>query len=122
MKQNKKQITFWARKCDITGEGMNEGYLIEDGFMYIKYDKDMIKHLRKVDEDEIIDKNTHYYKKSNDELYEEYYENDYYYWTEWEDHEYEHQYVEIDGVMYEEGEKQYDMAIEMKKVAPNQEL
>ncbi len=114
MKQNKKQITFWARKCDITGEGMYEGYLIEDGFMYIKYDKDMIKHLRQIDKDEQT--------KTDDELYEEYYENDYYYWTEWEDHEYEHQYVEIDGVMYEEGEKQYDMAREMEKVAPNQEL
>ena len=37
---------LYARKCDITGEGMNEGYCIQDGLMYIKYEKDMIKHIR----------------------------------------------------------------------------
>ena len=113
MKQNKKEITFWARKCDITGEGMNEGYCIEDGMMYIKHDKDMIKHLRKIDEAETT--------KSDDDLTNEYYDNDYYYWTEWECED-DFQYIEIDGIMYEEGEEQFNMAIEMEKVAPNQEL
>ena len=39
----------YARKCDVTGEGMNEGYCIQDGLMYIKYEKDMIKHIREVE-------------------------------------------------------------------------
>ena len=42
-----KTIIKYARKCDITNEGMNEGYCIQDGLMYIKYEEDMIKHLRK---------------------------------------------------------------------------
>jgi len=27
---------LYARQCDVTGEGMNEGYYIQDGLMYIK--------------------------------------------------------------------------------------
>ena len=75
-KQRKQQrklqdplVVFWARKCDITGQGMNEGFCIEEGMMYIKYDKDMIKHLRQIDKDEQT--------KTDEELYVEYYENDY---------------------------------------------
>ena len=39
-------IIKYARKCDITSEGMNEGYCILDGMMYIKYEKDMINILK----------------------------------------------------------------------------
>ena len=31
------KLNRFARKCDITGEGMNDGYCIQDGEMYIKY-------------------------------------------------------------------------------------
>ena len=60
----------YARKCDITSEGMNEGYCILDGMMYIKYEKDMIKHIK--DETDYND-------------IEEAYEDDYYYFTDWFD-------------------------------------
>ena len=36
----------YARKCDVSGKGMNEGYCINDGQMYIKEESDMIAHLR----------------------------------------------------------------------------
>ena len=60
----------YARQCDITGEGMNEGYVICDGAMYIKYTKHLSEH---------ITNDTDY------EPVEEAYEDDYYYYTEWED-------------------------------------
>ena len=75
----------YARKCDISGEGMNEGYLIEDGIMYIKHEKDLIKHLREMDfcsEDEEgnpIDVNSF----SDSELMEWSYNDEYHYWTDW---------------------------------------
>ena len=84
---------LWARKCDATGEGMNKGYCVDDGIAYFKYDKDMIKHLREFGIDQ--DKN-----KTDEEILEEYYQSDYYYWTEWEDEE-EYQYKEINGKLIE---------------------
>jgi len=60
----------YARQCDVTGEGMNSGFVIGDGAMYIKSEKHMSEHI------------------TNDTNYasmEEAYEDDYYYWTEWED-------------------------------------
>ena len=60
----------YARKCDVTGQGMNAGFCICDGAMYIKSEKHMSEHI------------------TNDTDYaslEEAYEDDYYYYTEWED-------------------------------------
>ena len=39
----------YARKCSITGEGMNEGWLQGDGEQYFKYEKDVISWLREVE-------------------------------------------------------------------------
>ncbi len=76
----------WARQCDVTGEGMNEGFCIGDGAMYIKREKDMSEHI------------------TNDTDYaslEEAYEDDYYYYTEWEDPD-DRQFVErADGTIAE---------------------
>jgi|13_taG_2_1085334.scaffolds.fasta_scaffold02709_16 hypothetical protein len=63
-------IIKYARKCDITGKGMNEGYCIQDGLMYVKNDFDMLQHI--VDE-------TDY------DSIEDAYEDDYYYFTDWFD-------------------------------------
>lgn len=82
-----KTIIKYARKCDITGEGMNEGYCIQDGLMYIKYEKDMIKHLREMvfcfedEEGNIIDVNSF----SDSDLIEWAYNDKYHYWTDWFD-------------------------------------
>ncbi len=84
---------LYARQCDITKEGMNEGYCIEDGLMYIKYEKDMIKHLRELDE--LSAKGL-----SNKELLDIYYDDEYYYWTEWECED-DLQYEEVNGKLTE---------------------
>lgn len=60
----------YARQCSVSGEGMNKGYVICDGEMYIKSEKHLSEH---------ITNDTEY------ESVEEAYEDGYYYYTEWED-------------------------------------
>jgi hypothetical protein len=74
----------FARKCDVTGRGMNEGYVIGDGEMYIKDESDMLSH--------VIEQGY----SSLDEAYDD----EYYYYTEWEDED-DFEYVMIDGVLTE---------------------
>ncbi len=57
----------YARVCNITNKGMNEGFCIEDGHMYIKNKSDMIKHIKSVG------------YKTLDEAYND----EYYYYTDW---------------------------------------
>ena len=85
---------LFARQCDITQEGMNEGYCIQAGLMYIKDEKDMIKHLREFNEELSLR------TPLDEELLEVYYNDDYYYWTEWEC-ESDLQYEEVNGVLIE---------------------
>lgn len=74
----------FARVCDITNEGMNDGYCIGDGFMYIKHESDMVEHVKSVG------------YSSLDEAYDD----DYYYWTEWEELDDDYHYLE-DGTLIE---------------------
>jgi len=84
-------IIKYARKCDITSEGMNEGYCILDGMMYIKNDFDMLQHI--TDETDYND-------------IEEAYEDDYYYYTDWFDtiEEEDEWYTEDGSLMKDMGE------------------
>lgn len=65
----------FARKCDITGEGFNDGYCINDGEMYIKHEKDLIAHLRSLEGDTDL---------SDFYLLEEGYKVGAYYYSDWE--------------------------------------
>ena len=85
---------LYARQCNITGEGMNEGYCIQDGLMYIKYVEDMIKHLRELDVELSLR------TPLDEELLNVYYDDDYYYWTEWECED-DLQYEEVNGKLIE---------------------
>jgi len=83
-----KTIMKYARKCDITGEGMNEGYCIQDGLMYIKYEMDMIKHLRDVEKKDNpeYDKLVAEGRLTDESLLNDYYIIfNYYYYTDWFD-------------------------------------
>ena len=77
----------YARKCDVSGKGMNEGYCINDGQMYIKEESDMIAHLRVLEKesnpeyDQLVKEG----RLTDDFLLKAYYETDYYYWTEWDE-------------------------------------
>lgn len=73
---------LWARQCDVTLEGMNEGWVVGDGDAYFKYEKDALEWATDVGYANL----------------EEAYEDDAIYWTEWDD-ETDRQYIEIDGVL-----------------------
>jgi hypothetical protein len=65
----------FPRICDITGEGFNDGYCIGDGEMYIKYEKDLVAHLRSLEDDTDL---------SDDFLLDEAYKLGYYYYSDWD--------------------------------------
>jgi hypothetical protein len=82
----------YARKCDITNEGMNEGYVVNDT-IYISSKEDLLKYLRK--------NFTDYNPISNDdELIEMAYDDEIYYWTEWNDED-DYQFEVINGKLIE---------------------
>ena len=67
----------YARKCDVTHEGMNEGWFTSDD-TYIKYEEDLIKWCEKkgyADRDEAYEDGAMYYTEWNPEDLE-------YYWLE----------------------------------------
>lgn len=72
-----KVVRRWARKCDATGEGMNEGYVYGDGQKYFKYEKDLIAYIRDGADESFND-------ATDEFILNEAYELDEYYWTEWE--------------------------------------
>ena len=82
----------YARKCSITSEGMNTGYVYLDGDMYFKYEKDLVSYLRGMCEDNE--------NLSDEFLLKESYNLEEYYYTEWEDED-EFEYQMIDGVLTE---------------------
>ena len=61
--------------------------------------EDMIKHLREVDTF-LNDRESHVDNKTDEELLNEYYDDDYYYWTEWECED-DLQYEEVNGKLIE---------------------
>jgi hypothetical protein len=82
----------YARKCDITNEGMNEGYVVNDT-IYISSKEDLLKYLR--------NNFTDYNPISNDdELIEMAYDDEIYYWTEWNDED-DYQFEVINGKLIE---------------------
>ena len=58
----------YARKCSITGKGMNEGWIILDGEMYIADEENALEQVKKVGYDSL----------------EEAFDDEYCYWTEWD--------------------------------------
>jgi hypothetical protein len=83
---------LYPRKCDITGEGMDSGFCIQDGSLYVKYETDMIVHLREVD---ALDQE--WTLLSDEQMIEASYESGYHYFTDWEELDSDVNYT-IDGV------------------------
>ena len=96
-------VRLWARQCDVTGEGMNEGWCWGDGVFYTKYRKDTINEIRNGDLS-LDHLNLDYSKMTDDELLQLYFDEDVFYYTEWNDFEDEEdfQYAEFsDGTIGE---------------------
>jgi hypothetical protein len=80
----------YARRCDVTHKGMNEGWCWGDGAFYTATEKSTITELRK-----------EYPSKVNitdDELMQYAYDNEVLYWTEWSSNE----EIEDQGFYYTE--------------------
>lgn len=89
----------YARKCDVTGKGMNNGYCIMDGGMYIASEGDMLKHL---------EEHTAY------ESMEEAFEDEYCYYTEWTELD-EDGYYLADGTFVDTEEDEVEEDEEMSE-------
>lgn len=74
----------YARRCSITGEGMNEGWVFGDGEEYAKYEQDAVNLLKE------------YWYESLEDAYK----NNAVYWTSWEDED-DYQYQMINGQLEE---------------------
>jgi hypothetical protein len=77
--------TKFARKCSVTGEGMNEGWVINDGESYAQHEHHALNLVLEMG------------YKAIDEAYED----DVCYWTDWNDDESDWQYQLINGQLVE---------------------
>tara|TARA_R100000655_G_scaffold100313_1_gene144703 strand:- start:514 stop:786 length:273 start_codon:yes stop_codon:yes gene_type:complete len=87
----------YARKCSVTGEGMNNGWINEQTYEYFKYEKDAVSHIKKIIEQ---DNKTFEWISCTDDILEIgfYYYGIYY--TEWECPE-DMQYKQVNEVLTE---------------------
>ena len=84
----------YARRCDVTGKGMNEGFVFGDGDMYFSEEKHLIDYLRR----DILGDDS---KELSDEfILKESYDNEEYYYTEWEEID-DDCYYDAEGNEYE---------------------
>jgi hypothetical protein len=79
----------FARKNSVTGKGMNEGYVFNDGEKYFETEKELITFLRS--REEVLSELT------NEFILKESYDLEEYYYTTWEEDE---NYYDEDGNEY----------------------
>ena len=89
----------FARRCDATGRGMNEGYVVNDGELYFSKEEHLLEHLRTLDWED-ADGNRSQDLTDDEDILEFFYNEDYYYYTEWEELDDDHHYLE-DGTYVE---------------------
>lgn len=89
----------FARKCDATGLGINEGYVVGDGELYFSEQTYLLEHLRSLDWED-CDGNKSTDCDTDDDLLEFFYNEDYYYYTEWEEID-DDVYYDAEGNEYE---------------------
>ena len=79
-------IEKFARKCSITGKGMNQGWCIGEGQMYVKGESDMLQHIA---------------EKTEYDTLQQAYDDEYCYYTEWNvEHDMETTFYDEDGKEY----------------------
>jgi hypothetical protein len=88
----------FARRCDATGKGINEGYVVGDGELYYASKDDLLDHLKSIQD--FCGVKVSKLCKDDDELLEFFYDEDYYYYTEWEEID-DDCYYDAEGNEYE---------------------
>ena len=103
----------YCRLAEDTGKGINEGFVIGDGDSYFESEDNLVKHLRELDYED-ADGNSSKKIKSKDDLLEFFYNDEYYYYTEWDcDSE-----IEDQGYYYTRDGKEIEIASKGKKIDP----
>lgn len=69
------------RKCSVTGEGMNQGWLFEDDADTVKYEEDVVRILKDCAPNYGVD----FSGRSNDDILQAAFELDICYWTDWDE-------------------------------------
>jgi hypothetical protein len=93
----------YARKCDVTGKGMNEGWCWGEGVYYTSTKEATIKELRSDIKDGAYDfdelGSDAMLQMSDDDLLQYAYDNDVFYYTDWHDEDLDEQgyYYTEDG-------------------------
>lgn len=76
-----RPTTVYRRRCSVTGEGMNSGWLFEDDHDTIKYEKDVVHVIKECAPNYDLEVEG----RSDDDILQAAFELDICYWTEWED-------------------------------------
>lgn len=83
----------FARRCDATGRGMNEGYVVGAGDLYFSEKEHLVEWLKGVAKEESLNFET------DSVMMEHYYEEELYYYTEWDDID-DDEYYDAEGNEY----------------------
>ena len=87
----------FARRCDITGRGMNEGYVVGDGELFFGNEEDLLYHLRELDWEDCNGLKSK--DLEVDQLLEYFYNENYYYYTEYDEVD-DDEWYDADGNEY----------------------
>jgi len=88
----------FARRCDATGKGINEGYVVGDGELCFGNEEDLLYHLRELnweDSNGVKSKDLEV-----DQLLEYFYNENYYYYTEWDMYDIDDEWYDAEGNEY----------------------
>jgi hypothetical protein len=92
----------FARKCDATGKGMNEGFVVGAGDLHFSEEQHLIKWLKGVAEEENLN------FESDKLMLNHYYEEELYYYTEWEEIDDEIYPLDSSDVYYDKDGNEYE--------------
>tara|TARA_R110000868_G_scaffold228171_1_gene481132 strand:+ start:634 stop:939 length:306 start_codon:yes stop_codon:yes gene_type:complete len=98
----------YARKCDATGIGMNEGFVVGDGELYFSKKQHLIEYLRGVDWEDSNGVSSSD-MDTDDDLMDYFYNEEFYYYTEWEEIDDEIYPVDSSDVYYDEDGNEYEL-------------
>lgn len=90
----------YPRRCDATGKGIWEGYVVGDGELYFSTQELLIEYLKELDWEDCDGKRSQ--DLTNDEdILEFFYNEDHYYYSEWDKYDIDDVYYDEDGNEYE---------------------
>lgn len=95
----------YARKCDVTGKGMNEGWVWGDGAYYTSTKEMTIKRLKEKVKDGVLHLEDDFTEEeiiniSDEELLEWAFDEELLFWTQWDPEE-DDTYYDKDGNLYD---------------------